>query len=200
MHTPFLPDTSNYLRSDIRFNLLFPPAIRRHAGKHWTPLHISRLATAFLAEKPNVRVLDIGSGVGKFCLSAACYAPEVHFTGVEQRGYLVHYAQEAQEQLGIENVSFIEGNFTELDFSHYDHFYFFNSFYENLEGMERIDNIVDHAETLYDYYVRRLYLALKDKPPGTRIVTYHSLQDEIPRTYRLTDSLENGELNFWIRQ
>ena len=38
---------------------------------HWSPLSIIYSATQFLAHKEEVKILDIGSGSGKFCLAAA---------------------------------------------------------------------------------------------------------------------------------
>ena len=53
--------------------------------RHWTPLCVSRKAADFLAAESNVSILDIGSGVGKFCLGAAYYKPDAYYFGVEQR-------------------------------------------------------------------------------------------------------------------
>jgi len=46
--------------------------------KQWTPLAIARKAAEFLAE-PGSKVLDIGSGIGKFCLTGAFFNPEATF-------------------------------------------------------------------------------------------------------------------------
>lgn len=200
MDTVELSDPLIYFRSDTKFNQLYPAPVRKQAKVHWTPLHIARLACEFLAEKPGAKVLDIGSGAGKFCLTAACYAPEVFFYGVEQRTALVRYAREAQLKLGVTNVRFIEDNFTRIDLTRYNHFYFYNSFYENLDDTNRIDEDIPYSAFTYQEYVRTLYLALKQMPKGTRIVTFHSMQEEIPREYHLADSLENGDLNFWVRR
>lgn len=201
MDIEIIETAAPYLRSDAHFDELYPHAIQSMSKRHWTPLHIVKLATEFLSDAaPHSKVLDIGSGSGKFCLAAALYAPEVQFVGIEQRGYLTRKAQRVKERLNIENASFIEGNFTQLNLSQFSRFYFFNSFYENLEGVDKIDNSISYSEALYDYYVRYLRNGFKALPAGTKIVTYHSLGQEIPRTYNLVDSLENGDLNFWVKQ
>ena len=38
---------------------------------HWTPVHVARRAAQFLVTGPETRVLDVGSGPGKFCLVGA---------------------------------------------------------------------------------------------------------------------------------
>src|SRR6185312_256122 len=118
--------------SDDLFNRVYPPHIQSLSAKHWTPLIVAKEAAAFLAAENNVRVLDIGSGAGKFCLVAAHHQPNAFYYGVEQRKDLVKHSEVAKELLGVGNVTFIQGNFTQLNFARYDHFYFYNSFYENL--------------------------------------------------------------------
>lgn len=189
-----------YLKTDTHFNDLYSHAIQAMAQQHWTPLQVARLATDFLTSGPPAKILDIGSGSGKFCLAGACYAPRHSFYGVEQREYILKEATRAQKQIGVSNVSFIHGNFTQLNLRQFDHFYFFNSFYENLNDEGRIDHIVDYSEELYRYYVRHLHSGLQLMPKGTRIATYHSLYEEIPLSYDLVDTLEGGNLNFWIKR
>src|SRR5690349_16221617 len=86
--------------SDLQFDLLYPPSIRRLAEKHWSPLSIARKAAHFLSAEPHVKILDIGSGVGKFCLAAALVKPEAFYYGIEQRRSLIYYADRSKELLG----------------------------------------------------------------------------------------------------
>ncbi|MGZ8559365.1 MAG: class I SAM-dependent methyltransferase, partial [Chitinophagaceae bacterium] len=188
-----------WLSSDEQFNQLYPLSIQLLARKHWTPLGVARKVANFLAADNNVRILDIGSGVGKFCLSAAYYKPKAFYYGVEQRKNLIANAETARETLHIENVSFIHGNFTQLDFKNYDHFYFYNSFYENLVGTDKIDDSIDYSGELYNYYNRYLYTQLAEKPGGTRLATFHSLEDEIPKSYHEVGSEFDNLLKFWIK-
>jgi hypothetical protein len=184
---------------DEQFNQLYPPSIQVLAKRHWTPLGIARKVAGFLAEEDDTRILDIGSGVGKFCLSAAYYKPHAFYYGVEQREKLISHAEIANEMLNHENVSFIHGNFTQLDFRNYDHFYFYNSFYENLTDSDRIDDTIDYSGELYNYYSRYLRQQLETKPAGTKLVTFHSFQDEVPKSYKEVDVDMDVPLTFWIK-
>ncbi|MEX6689831.1 methyltransferase domain-containing protein [Danxiaibacter flavus] len=186
-------------RSDRQFNDVFPPSIRKFADRHWTPLSVARKVADYLSVKKGSKILDIGSGAGKFCLAAAHYKPEVQFFGVEQRKSLVDEAEAAKKTLGIRNAFFLHGNFMQTNFDLYDHFYFFNSFYENLVWGEKIDNTLEYSENLYHYYNRYLYKLLASRPDGTRLVTYHSVEDEVPTDYQLVGSHLDGLLKFWIK-
>jgi SAM-dependent methyltransferase len=167
--------------------------------RHWTPLRVTKTIVDFLTPGNKEHVLDIGSGVGKFCLAAACYKPAAFFEGIEQRAALVEIAKRAQVRLQVGNVNFLHGDFTNVNFDEYDHFYFFNSFYENLSGEYVIDDNIELSGELYNYYTHCLYKKLSEMPPGTRVVTYHSLEDELPLSYRTVGSKFNNRLKFWIK-
>lgn len=191
--------TEKWFNSDEQFNQIYPLSIQMLSRRHWTPLSVARKAANFLAAENNVRILDIGSGVGKFCLSAAYYKPKALYYGVEQRESLISHAEIAGEMLHIQNASFIHGNFTQLDFKNFDHFYFYNAFYENLSGTDKIDDSIDYSGELYNYYNRYLFKQLEQKPGGTRLATFHSLEDEIPRSYHEVGSEFDNLLKFWIK-
>ena len=192
-------DTGNCFSSDEAFNKLYPVSIATLAQRHWTPLAVAQKAAQFLATGSKIRILDIGSGVGKFCLSGAHFAPDALFYGVEQRKRLIHHAENIRTALGIDNVSFIQANFTQLDFRNYDHFYFYNSFYENLAGTEKIDDSIEYSNELFAYYNSYLKRQLDQKPAGTRLVTFHSLEDEIPPDFQIVYSKMNNLLKFWVK-
>lgn len=185
--------------SNEQFNQLYPLDIQAHAQRHWTPLYVARKAANFLSTEKNARILDIGSGAGKFCLAAAYYKPDALFYGVEQRENLISHSESTNDILHLKNVSFVHGNFTKLDFKKYDHFYFYNSFYENLAGTDKIDDSIDYSGELYNYYNRYLYRELEQKPVGTRIATFHSLEAEIPQGYHVIGTEMNNLLKFWIK-
>jgi SAM-dependent methyltransferase len=189
----------HWFNSDTAFNQVYPPEIQRLAKRHWTPLQIAQKAADFLATENNVRVLDIGSGAGKFCLAAAFYKPTASFTGVEQRKNLVNIAETTRQILQLENASFINANFTQVDFSKYDHFYFYNAFYENLACTDKIDNSIDYSRELYNYYNMYLYKLLQQTPSGTKLAAYHSLEDEMPGGFRVVKTEMDSMLKFWIK-
>jgi tRNA G46 methylase TrmB len=89
--------------SDAEFDRLYPERFQLMSFKQWTPLAIARKVAEFLAE-PNAKVLDIGSGIGKFCLTGAYHYPETLFYGVEQRQELIHLANKASRDTQLPNA------------------------------------------------------------------------------------------------
>jgi SAM-dependent methyltransferase len=188
-----------WFRTDAGLDKIYPGSIQLLAARHWTPLQVTQMVAPFLVTHPGVKVLDIGSGVGKFCLAAAYYKPHATFYGVEQRKDLVSHAHKAKDLLGLENVHFIHSNITDLDFKQYHHFYFFNSFYENLMDCDKIDDTITCSTALFNFYHKQLYRKLKEMPSGTRIATFHCLDNKIPPEYHLVDSKVETLLKFWIK-
>jgi hypothetical protein len=189
----------HWFHSDAQLHHLYPEGIQALAERHWTPLRITLMALEFLIPYEGVKILDIGSGVGKFVLAGAYYKPGADFYGVEQRKHLVSHAETARTILGLENAHFINKNFTQLDFAPFDHFYFFNSFYENLFDTGKIDESVSCSPYLYNYYSRALYRKLRVSPPGTRVVTFHCLEGEIAPGYQVIEEHAGGLLKCWMK-
>ncbi len=181
---------------DHDFNAIYPARISRLARKHWSSVSVSKLASAFLADRPGTRVLDIGSGAGKFCMIGATNT-KGHFTGVEQRGELVALSTQLSASYRIHNVKFIHANITSIKFTDYNAFYFYNSFYENIDMLNSIDGTVRLAAHLYRQYSVYLVEQLASLPLGTRLVTFCSPLNIVPHTFKLQDSANEGQLRFW---
>lgn len=200
---PSIPATTSlsaYFTDEVNFRQLYPTPIQLLDRMHWSPLRVIQQAVEFLAGKTeDVKVLDIGSGAGKFCLAGAYHRPHAFFDGVEQREDLVKQAEATSALLGLQNVHFIHRNFTQLDLKQYDHFYFYNSFFENLSGTDKIDDSIAYSGELYNYYSYYLYKQLEDMPFGTKVVTYCSWGDEIPSGYRMAESHFDSLLKCWIK-
>jgi SAM-dependent methyltransferase len=190
-----------YLKQNINlkedeFNSIYPEKVKRNAQRHWTPINIAKQASEFLVDKPGTKVLDIGSGPGKFCMIGATYT-KGHFTGVEQREKLIELSNKLLKRYRILNVNFIHANITNIEFKNYDAFYFFNSFYENIDRSAKIDDTIDPHIELYILYHTYIYQQFCLAKKGTRLVTYWSTLKEVPPSYELQNSFHGGFLNFW---
>jgi SAM-dependent methyltransferase len=192
-------DIEKWFASDAKFDKLYPLAIQEMTARHWTPLDVAQKAADFLVVEAGAKILDIGSGVGKFCLAAAHYKADAFFYGVEQRERLVQFANAAKEKLQIENAIFMQANVLAVDFKNYDHFYFYNSFYENVSDVGRIDKETNYASSLLHKYNHHVSDQLSLKPAGTRLATFHSLEGEIPDSYHVVGTALDDVLKFWMK-
>lgn len=184
---------------DPLFNTVYPLHIKKLSERHWTPVEVAKLAADYLVDQQKCKVLDIGSGAGKFCLIGAA-STKGHFYGVEQRKELVKLSQRIAKKHQIPNVQFMHANITEISFSNYDAFYFYNPFYENVDNSVLIDTKIVLDEKLYIKYSEYVEHQLKKTPKGTRLVTYWSKWLEIPEEFDLEFTAYNGELNFWEKK
>jgi SAM-dependent methyltransferase len=187
---------------DAAFDSVYPPAIRAVSRRFWTPVDVARRAANLFRQAGARRVLDVGSGAGKFVLVAAGAVPEASFVGVEQRAHLVDVARRAQERLRLPNASFVVGEATASSWRGFDGFYFFNTFAENLFDRDgRLDDAVELTESRFVRDVLRTERALREAPLGTAVVTYHGLSGRMPACYELKHSTRAGSdwLRLWVK-
>lgn len=200
MSPEFDPERKPMLQwNDDEFDSFFPLNIQKLSFRHWTPVGVIKDAAGFLAEKPGTRVLDIGSGVGKFCLvGAAC--SKGHFTGVEQRESLIRLSKKTAKRFQIDRVNFIHANINTINFNNFDAFYFYNSFEENIDLSQKIDEDSRYSLALFDAYTKYIFEQFDAAPMDTKIVTYCTSSQEIPGTYVLVKKSAKGKLKFWQKK
>lgn len=193
-----------YIESDIdvadsEFDLIYPKKIKEVSEIHFTPVSIAKVAAYYLAEKKGTKVLDVGSGAGKFCMiGSAC--TNGYFYGVEQRKNLCSAAKRISNHYNLTNVKFINSNIIDVEFKAFDAFYFFNPFYENISIFGKIDNKVELNRKLYDEYSLYVKEQLTTMPIGTKLVTYYSFLKEIPDSYKVQFSSFDDKLKFWEKK
>lgn len=181
--------------TDKDFDLLYQAKLKSLANTHWTPVDVARKAIAYLGGQGK-SVLDIGSGAGKFCLIAAACSDAL-ITGVEKLPNLVHFSKKLAEPFQLKNLNFIQDDLINVDFGNYDHFYFFNSFEENINLKDKLNRDNEINLENFTRYVRLLKERFDAAPAGTRIVTYCGECEEIPPCYQLIKSSNKGKLKFW---
>jgi SAM-dependent methyltransferase len=193
------PRTGPKITEDA-FDRVFPEAIHRCSGRFWTPVEVARRAAAFLAPCPSARVLDVGSGVGKFCIVGAL-ATGASFSGIEHRPHLVAIANRASRELGAARTEFAVGTIEDVDWSLYDGFYFFNPFEENVWTQDCFDRSVVLSEERFWNDLAFVEWVLALAPVGTRVATFHGFGGRIPPTYQLVDQQPHrgGILRFWTK-
>lgn len=185
--------------TDDEFDRIYPRNIRRISGQHFTPIDIAKKAAVFLVRESGARVLDIGSGAGKFCFVGAT-STHGNFTGIEQREDLVNLSNSIAERLLIRNVRFIHTNVMVITFNDFDAFYLFNPFYENVKSRERIDDAVLVSPSLFASYSAYTKSQLSAMPQGTRLATYYTSRTIVPENFDLIEGSKDGHLLLWEKR
>ena len=186
--------------TDFRFDQIYPVEMRNFSEIHWTPVEVAIRAAELLVDHDGTRVLDVGSGCGKFCTVAALSCPG-QFIGVEQRPRLVEIARKTVNELNVRNAVFIQNNMTELDWSFFDGLYLFNPFYEHKVESIRIDTTLSYSQDKFARYVEIVKSKLKLVRAGTKVVTYHGFGGDIPFGYQCLKREPAGTsyLELWIK-
>jgi len=184
---------------DVEFDRNYPAEIRKKSNLYWTPVSVARRAVELLQPDASMRILDVGSGAGKFCLVGAAQSPAA-FVGVESQVELVDVARTAARALGAVNASFVVGDALALDWSSYDALYFYNPFQE----LSWRGDTESERERAYDDFQRHVAAAkrkLEAMPTGSRVVTYYGYGAEMPRGYSCSASERSGpgDLELWVK-
>lgn len=188
----------DFFVSDEVFDSLYPIYVRELSEIHWTPLNVIKVAAQFLAPDEHARVIDIGAGVGKFCIAGSHYTKGC-FVGIEQRKNFVRVGNKVIKELGYRRAELVHGNFMNVDLSPCTGIYFFNSFHENIVLADSLDEKIERSTELFELYTAHLHRQLEAMPAGTRLATYWLTITEIPRSYKLYAEHFDGLLKLWIK-
>jgi SAM-dependent methyltransferase len=186
----------------MSFDGLLARPWREASEIHWTPAEVCLEAARMLRPRPMERVLDIGSGAGKFCILASLAVPGI-YTGVEQRGPLVAQARWAGRRLGAWRAEFIHGDAFDLDWRAYHCLYLYNPFAELMfEEARRIDTSIDVGAERFDARVAATVSRLHAMRPGTRVATFHGFGGFFPSSYRRAAQrwAGTGDLELWVKK
>lgn len=188
------------LVSDEEFDLVYSDYARQLSDYHWTPVAVAFTAARILVRDPKSRVLDVGSGAGKFCHVGASATPGT-FVGIEQRARLVEESRRVAMEHGVEGVEFIHGNAFDMDWKDYDGIYLFNPFLENVDSFCRLDDDLPLNSEIYRQSIAKVETNLRAMPKGTRVVTYHGFGGNIPRDYQPFFSCRHGGdyIRAWVK-
>jgi cyclopropane fatty-acyl-phospholipid synthase-like methyltransferase len=189
------------LDDDETFDSMFPDWAARLSRGNWTPVAVARRAAQLLVSAPGMRVLDVGAGVGKFCIVGALTTGG-HFCGIEQRSHFVAAARAVAARLGVATATFTAGDITTIDWRSFAGFYLFNPFAEYFDTLlAPLDDAVAVNRPLHASYVSHVHAQLERAAAGTIVVTYTGFGGELPASYRLdhVEPAEDDQLERWIK-
>jgi len=169
---------------DDAFDRFLPIGLRVVSGMFWTPLAVAARTAAWFAELGVGSVVDIGSGVGKYCVAAAL-GGRCRFTGIEQRPRLVAAAGRLARRFRVDDrVQFITCSLDPSTAPAADAYYLYNPFGENRFGPEaHLDEDVELGEERYQRDIAAVEQLLDRAPTGTYVVTYNGFGGQVPDGY-----------------
>ena len=187
--------------SDEVFDSLLGERPRKKSRHCWSNVEAAQTAARLLREAGATRVLDVGSGAGKFTAIAALDLDR-RVWGVERRAELVLEARRLAATLGAD-VEITQSTLDAFDVTRFDGFYFFNPFGEYVADEE--DRYDDGAPRSFEPYLRDARLVerwLRAAPQGTAMVTYNGLGGRIPVSFRVKTTLHvrDDTMRLWVKE
>lgn len=184
---------------DEEFDKIYSPKFLSLSYRHFTQIRSVRLAIQLIGDSPDISILDIGSGIGKFC-HIGSQLSKCKFTGVELRDDFYAEAGRIAAQLDQNKPTFIHGSFTSINFKKYNAFYFFNSFEEYYNPDCIIDEKTVKSQELYNELKTTLKEKLNEASLGSKLITYYVKPGHVPDTYTLKFSGEDGHMKLWVKE
>ncbi len=190
--------------SDEGFDAMYPSWVQELSEMFWTPVAVAVRSAQFLVTEPGDKILDIGSGVGKFCFIGAATSSGI-FHGIEQRVELVELAQELgrAHPWAKDSVSFRSGDMSDEDWREYQGIYLFNPFFEQTSGPWcQIDDSIKYSRETQERYIQTALEKLASTRSGTRVATYFGFGADLPTGFRKIhyEQFERGPLEVWIKE
>ena len=171
--------------ADRAFDCFLPDDLRSVSGQYWTPLAVAKRAAEWLDDLQVRTVVDIGSGVGKFCVAAAL-AGDCRFTGLEQRSRLIAASRTLARAFDVDDrVSFLHGVAGETVIPVAEAYYLYNPFGVYFFGPpDGPDGDVSFTEAGRARGVAAVEGLLRLARKGTCVITYNGFGGRMPADYR----------------
>jgi hypothetical protein len=168
---------------DRAFDRFLQEPFRVVSPHYWSPLVAAKRAAQWLDEAGVESVVDIGSGVGKFCVAGAIFG-RCRFVGLEQRPFLVDAARRLAHLFEVhDRVRFALGSLGEVPTPTAEAYYFFNPFGEYSFGSDPLEERVSMDRNARD--VAAAEQLLHAVPVGTWVLTFNGFGGRMPPGYDL---------------
>jgi SAM-dependent methyltransferase len=201
--TPALStESSDPLSSDSAFDGAYDRRIRELSEQHWTPVRVAARAAYLLTKAGATRILDVGSGVGKFCIVGAL-TTQAQFVGVERREHLVAIARQTATRFNAERATFVHAAADTFSFEGFNGIYLYNPFYEQISKlMIQIDEGIERSSDTYRQFVGSTVSKLATLAPPVAILTYNGFGGVMPSDYTFSgDEPAGGDrLELWVKR
>ena len=180
--------------TDEALDSYLPLSVQRVSPLFWTSVPIIERMVGWLDELGVGDIVDLGSGVGKWCVGAALLDTSGRrYFGLEHRPELVTIATDLAIHFRVTHrVTFHQGEVADLlerpgpipGLPARPAFYLFNPFGENIApDHERLDLEVELSEARFHRDVAVMEDLLEVAAPGTWVLVYNGFGGRMPFSY-----------------
>lgn len=188
--------------TDLVWDSFLPEKFRTVSPYQWTPISVIVTSWEYLQEEKVTSIVDLGSGVGKFCLNLGKLSKDrFPILGMEDRIELYQIAESLKDKWKTREVKFEHRNFLEEFPYEYSHYYCFNPLYETMKASHSIDGTKDKSALLFIHNLQTLKNHFLNCKIGTKLITYHGFGGSVLPGFKvlLKKELEFGEWMVWER-
>ena len=190
------------LVTDEVWDSFLPHSFQSLSPYQWTPISVVETTWDFLQNENVTSVVDLGSGVGKFCIHLS-YLSQDQFSiiGLEDRSELFQISEDLKPKWNAHGVIFRNTNFLENFPRGASHYYAFNPLYETMKGNHSIDSKKKKSAMLFLRNVQQFKNQLYQCKMGTKLITYHGFGGSVLPGFRVLvkKELPLGEWMVWER-
>ena len=188
---------------DFEFDQIYPPYYQAISSIQWSSLAVAQHISLWINGFNKSKFIDIGCGVGKLCLLLRFLTSHRIF-GIEQRGHLVDIANQIVALNSLSDISILNMNMMDLDWSHYDIYYLYNPFQEHRVqiGLGIVDYDIALDKKYYEQYISEVVKQLNSAELGKYLITFHGFGGSIPPSWGLVTSkfIDGGSLELWVKE
>jgi SAM-dependent methyltransferase len=146
--------------------------------------------------KVNNKILDIGSGNGKYCVIGALLYPDIQFVGIELSKRRVDISNLFKKHLKLDNVTFIHSDFCDVytEFSDVKSVYTFNPFDMGVY-LKMVENKTDNLMKKYQDTLNK-YLSSLEK--GSLFYS-NNITQRYPSSFRIKKDID-GDTGLFVKR
>ncbi|MCG6144795.1 methyltransferase [Leptospira bandrabouensis] len=190
--------------TDELWDSYLPKKFQSLSSFQWTPIPVIERTWKYLSlEKEVTSLVDLGSGVGKFCIYLSILANRsINILGLEDREELVDLSLSLKALWNTPEVNFKNINFLdEFPYGH-SHYYCFNPLYETMKGSHSIDSTKIKSANQFLKDLEILKRKLYQLNSGTKLITFHGFGGSFLDGFRivLKEEIVCGEFLVWERE
>ncbi|TGL37239.1 methyltransferase [Leptospira perdikensis] len=189
--------------TDVVWDSYLPKNFQTLSPFQWTPVSVIERTWAYLQVDQAKSIVDLGSGVGKFCIYLSLLSKDtIRIIGLEDREDLVSVSESQKILWDRNQVEFQRFDFLKNFPSGHSHYYCFNPLYETMKGKHSIDQQKEKSASRFLKDLQILKQNLLLLKPKSKLITFHGFGGNYLPGFKtvLKEEISGGEYMVWERE